>query len=146
MFEKIIVVCSGNICRSPTGEYLLKSFLPHKNIISAGVIVEQSQLTGKSADFTATNIAKRHHIILTDHKAQQLTEQMCLENDLILVMEQHHLEEVSAISPHSRGKIMRFGHWLDNKEIPDPYKKSIESYEFAWQLLAASAALWAEKF
>ncbi len=146
MFENIIVVCSGNICRSPTGEYLLKSLLPHKNIISAGVIVEQSRLVGKSADFTAANIAKHHHINLDDHKAQQLTEQMCRENDLILVMEQHHLEEVSLISPHSRGKIMRFGHWLGNKEIPDPYKKSVEYYEFVWNLLATSAALWAEKF
>ncbi len=146
MFENIIVVCSGNICRSPTGEYLLKSLLPHKNIISAGVIVEQSRLAGKPADLTAATIAKRHQINLEPHKAQQLTEQMCIKNDLILVMEQHHLEAVSLISPHSRGKIMRFGHWLGNEEILDPYKKSVGAYELAWQLLAASAALWAENF
>lgn len=41
MFNKILVVCVGNICRSPTGESLLKALLPNKTIDSAGVATEK---------------------------------------------------------------------------------------------------------
>ena len=37
MFNSILVVCVGNICRSPTGERLLQQLLPEKEITSAGV-------------------------------------------------------------------------------------------------------------
>ena len=46
MFEKILVVCVGNICRSPTGERLLRERLPGRDIRSAGV----SALVDKPAD------------------------------------------------------------------------------------------------
>ncbi|MBJ6973770.1 low molecular weight phosphotyrosine protein phosphatase, partial [Vibrio cholerae] len=49
MFNNILVVCVGNICRSPIGERLLKQQLPHKNIASAGLASEKSPLVGKSA-------------------------------------------------------------------------------------------------
>jgi len=38
MFDSILVVCVGNICRSPTGERLLKQHLPDKEIASAGIV------------------------------------------------------------------------------------------------------------
>ncbi|MDF5612440.1 low molecular weight phosphotyrosine protein phosphatase, partial [Vibrio parahaemolyticus] len=49
MFSNILVVCVGNICRSPTGERLLQQLLPDKQISSAGIAVEKSRLTGKPA-------------------------------------------------------------------------------------------------
>ncbi|MGB2147778.1 MAG: low molecular weight phosphotyrosine protein phosphatase, partial [Vibrio toranzoniae] len=44
MFDKILVVCVGNICRSPTGERVLQQLLPNKNIASAGIAAEKSRL------------------------------------------------------------------------------------------------------
>ncbi|HEH9676614.1 TPA: low molecular weight phosphotyrosine protein phosphatase, partial [Pasteurella multocida] len=50
MFEQILVVCMGNICRSPVGEKLLQHHFPEKNITSAGLVTERSCLVDKPAD------------------------------------------------------------------------------------------------
>ncbi|NGO00117.1 low molecular weight phosphotyrosine protein phosphatase [Grimontia sp. S25] len=145
MFNKILVVCVGNICRSPTGEYLLKSLLPGKQIDSAGIAVEKSKLTGKPADSMATQVAADHGISLVGHGSRQLTEAMASEYDLILVMEKGHIDAVCNIAPAARGKTMLFGQWIGQKDIPDPYKQSREAFDFAWSLLDESAQAWAKK-
>ena len=101
-FDSILVVCVGNICRSPTAERLLKQALPHKTISSAGI----SALAGHAADDTATAVADQNGVSLEGHVARQLTREMCQQHDLILVMEQKHMEAVSRIAPEVRGKLI----------------------------------------
>ncbi|CAI2137132.1 Low molecular weight protein-tyrosine-phosphatase wzb [Serratia fonticola] len=140
MFDSILVVCVGNICRSPTGERLLKRVLPSKRIASAGL----GALVGKPADLNAVEVANKYDLSLDEHKAQQLTSDMCREYDLILVMEKGHIDAVSRIAPEVRGKTMLFGHWLEQREIADPYRQSREAFEFVYQLLDESAQKWAK--
>jgi protein-tyrosine phosphatase len=140
MFDSILVVCVGNICRSPTGEHLLKQVLPNKRITSAGI----SALVGKGADATAMNIADAHNLSLEGHVAKQLTKELCREYSLILVMEKGHIDAVCRLAPEIRGKTMLFGHWLEQREIPDPYRKSAEAFEFVYRLLADSSQKWAQ--
>lgn len=141
MFDSILVVCVGNICRSPTGERLLRKLLPEKKINSAGL----GALVGKPADNFASQVALLHEISLDGHIAQQLTIQLCREHELILVMEKKHIEAVCKLLPEIRGKVMLYGHWNENKEIPDPYKKSIEAFEFVFNELSASTVEWAKR-
>ncbi|WP_273858895.1 arsenate reductase/protein-tyrosine-phosphatase family protein [Photobacterium sp. GSS17] len=141
MFEKILVVCVGNICRSPSGEYLLKSLLPHKQIASAGV----GALVGKPADAKAVEVALEHGVNMEGHSARQLTAEMCCEYDLILVMEKGHVEAVTRIAPEARGKTMLFGQWIGQKNIPDPYRQSREAFEHAYALIDEAANAWAKK-
>ncbi|WP_298768999.1 low molecular weight protein-tyrosine-phosphatase [uncultured Shewanella sp.] len=145
MFNKILVVCVGNICRSPSGEYLLKNLLPLKQVDSAGIATEKSRLSRKPADSMAIKIAKQNGVDLTPHKARQLTSELCQEYDLILVMEKGHIDAVSSISPAARGKTMLFGQWIGQQDIPDPYKLSQEAFEHAYALIEKSANLWADK-
>lgn len=141
MFEKILVVCVGNICRSPSGEYLLKSLLPHKHIASAGV----GALVGKPADTKAAEVALEHGVNMEGHNARQLTAEICREHDLILVMEKGHIEAVTRIAPEARGKTMLFGQWIGQKDIPDPYRQSREAFEHAYALIEEAADAWAKK-
>jgi protein-tyrosine phosphatase len=60
-------------------------------------------------------------------------------------METEHLEQVSRIAPEVRGKTMLLGHWLQGKEIPDPYRKSDEAFESVYRLIDQSCQHWAEK-
>ena len=99
MFEKILVVCVGNICRSPTGERLLRERLPGRDIRSAGV----SALVDKPADQVASEVAQQHGVSLEGHVARQLNRALCQEADLILVMEKGHISAVTAIDPGARG-------------------------------------------
>ncbi len=139
MFNKILVVCFGNICRSPTAERLLQKYLPEKEITSAGI----GALVGQSADIQAIKTAKKESLSLEGHLARQLTAGLCRENDLILVMEKRQMEFISDLVPEARGKIMLFGHWNGKKEIPDPYKKSTEAFESVYRLLDEAAHKWA---
>ena len=134
MFNNILVVCVGNICRSPSGEYLLKSLLPNKNVESAGV----GALVGKPADKLACQVA-------AGHQGRQLTSALCREFDLILVMEQGHINAVTNIAPEARGKTMLFSQWLQKQDIPDPYRQRKEAFDHAYKLIEASAKAWAQK-
>lgn len=138
MINSILVVCVGNICRSPTGERLLKSLLPEKKIASAGL----GALVGEAADGTASSVADAHGISLKGHIARQLTSDMCRDYDLILVMEKKHVDLVNRINPSVRGKTMLFGHWLNQQEIADPYKKSRDAFEAVYGILENAAQKW----
>ena len=139
-FDSILIVCVGNICRSPTAERLLQQALPHKTISSAGI----AALTGHSADATAAEVALQHAVSLEGHIAQQLTSRLCQQYDLILVMEQKHIDAVTRLAPEVRGKTMRFGHWLQ-RDIPDPYRQSREAFEFTFDLIAEASRAWAQR-
>ncbi|MEI2263838.1 arsenate reductase/protein-tyrosine-phosphatase family protein [Erwinia sp. CGal63] len=138
MINSILVVCVGNICRSPTGERLLKQALPDKKIASAGL----GALVDHAADDTASSVAAEHGVSLAGHRAQQLTSAMCRDYDLILVMEKKHVDLVNRINPSVRGKTMLFGHWLNQQEIADPYKKSRDAFEAVYGLLEKAAQKW----
>ena len=104
MFNKILVVCVGNICRSPTGESLLKTLLPNKTIDSAGVATGKSRLVGKPADAMAIEVAASNGVNLNLHQARQLTSAVCRDYDLILVMEAGHKEAVIGLPPKRAAK------------------------------------------
>lgn len=138
MINSVLVVCVGNICRSPTGERLLQRALPDKRIASAGIAAMREY----PADATASEVAEQQGLSLAEHCAQQLTASLCREYDLILVMEKRHIEQVSRIDPTARGKTMLFGHWLNQQEIADPYKKSREAFEEVYRLLDNATQKW----
>ena len=145
MFNNILVVCVGNICRSPLGEAMLQNLLPHKKVASAGVAAEKSRLVGKPADEKAILVANERDIDLSNHRSQQVSSALCAEFDLILVMEKGHIEAITAIAPEVRGKTMLFGQWIGQKDVPDPYKQSKEAFDYAYQLIEQAAQAWAKK-
>lgn len=141
MFDNILVVCIGNICRSPTAERLLRLHYPEKMISSAGI----AALEGQPADSTASLVAAAHGVLLDGHIARQLTHQLCQDADLILVMEKEHISAVHYIAPSVRGKILLFGHWLAQHEITDAYGMSKDAHEYIYQSLARAADSWVGK-
>ena len=129
-FNSILVVCTGNICRSPIGERLLRKRLP-------GV--------KHPADATAADVAANHGVSLEGHAGRKLTAEMARNYDLILAMESEHIAQVTAIAPEVRGKTMLFGQWLEQKEIPDPYRKSQDAFEHVYGMLERASQEWAKR-
>ena len=82
MFNSILVVCVGNICRSPVAERMLQKLLPEKKVSSAGV----GALVGNPVDGLAAKVADEHGIDTSGHYARQLTPEICRTADLILAM------------------------------------------------------------
>ena len=141
MFNSILVVCTGNICRSPIGERILKQLLPTMQVDSAGT----AALIDHNADNSAIKIAKKHGISLEGHKGKQFTAKLARNYDLILAMEKIHINQIEKKAPEARGKTMLFGHWLENRDIPDPYRKSDEAFASVFVLIQRSSQLWVEK-
>lgn len=141
MFNSILVVCTGNICRSPIGERLLRQQLPGKLVTSAGI----HGLEGHPADEDALNVALRHGLSLDGHVARKLTRSQMVKSDLILAMEPQHLHFIAAVAPELRGRSLLFGHWLEQQDIPDPYRKSSEAFEYVFELLGKASQEWARR-
>nr|AIN44229.1 Wzb [Klebsiella pneumoniae] len=97
MFSTILIVCTGNICRSPIGERYLQQLLPSKNISSAGT----QALVDHEADQSADEVARKNGISLAGHLGRQFTSKLSKEYELILVMEKNHIEHISNIAPES---------------------------------------------
>lgn len=141
MFHNILVVCLGNICRSPTAERILQKKLPQHCISSAGI----RALAGKDADFQAIKTALKHGTIVAGHTARQLDAALCEQADLILVMESSQIDKVADISPSARSKTMLLAQWLPKKSIPDPYNQSEEVFESVYNQIEEAAQSWADK-
>jgi len=140
MFDSVLVVCAGNICRSPTAEYVLKSKLQGKNVAvsSAGL----TALEGKPADAQAQQIASAHNIDMSEHQGRQITSNLVANNSVILVMELRHVNDLCARYPQARGKTFLLGKWIGDKEIPDPYRQSQEAFEHVYALIDSACSAW----
>ncbi len=140
MFNSVLMVCAGNICRSPTAEYVLKSKLVGKSVevSSAGL----TALEGKPADAQAQQIASAFNIDMSEHQGRQLTSNLVTNNSVILVMEKRHVTDLCARYPQARGKTFLLGKWLGEKEIPDPYRQSIEAFEHVYALIDSACSAW----
>ncbi|MCD6048130.1 MAG: protein tyrosine phosphatase [Gammaproteobacteria bacterium] len=142
--KNILIVCLGNICRSPMGEGLLKQFaidnsLPLQ-VSSAGI----TAMVGHPADPKAIEIMKKRDIDISQHAPTQLTQELLRQMDLVLVMEEWQKKEIGCLFPSSYGKVHRLGKW-GNFEIPDPYRKPIEQFEASCQLIEQGLRDWQER-
>lgn len=129
MINKILVLCLGNICRSPMAEGLLKEKFPEKTITSAGL----RGMTGWTADPTSIRIMQEHGIDITQHRGKNLTREMIEEADLILTMEDRQTQTVESRFPEAQGKVVRLGVC----DIADPFNRSPEFFEKTFDLIEA---------
>ncbi|MEB3733221.1 low molecular weight protein-tyrosine-phosphatase [Halopseudomonas pachastrellae] len=142
MFKSILVVCVGNICRSPMAEAMLLDQCRTKGITvaSAGV----GALVGKPMDATALEVLKENGLDHPTHQARQLTREMAHQYDLILTMEPRHVHDILSIAPEARGKTFLLGKWQSDKAIPDPYRQQRPAFEHVYKLISEGTASWSK--
>ena len=141
MYDSILVVCVGNICRSPVGERLLRKALPDKKVDSAGL----AAVVGHAADETAARVAAEHGIDVEGHVAQQLTGELGRQYDLILVMEPAHRQAVMNSFPQLSGRVMLFDQWTGAGGVRDPFRKPIDFHQDVIRQLVTASQAWADK-
>jgi len=135
--KHILFVCTGNICRSPFAEGLLKKLVQKKGLDdvvsdSAGLLA----LPGNSATGLAQKVAAEYDIDLSGHVAKSVREDIINKNDLILVMEKPHAENLLDIFPEAEGKVFLIRHFASfgsrNRGVADPYGLNYEAYRFCF--------------
>jgi protein-tyrosine phosphatase len=128
MFSTFLMVCVGNICRSPMAEAVLSSRLRSLGrpgrVESAGI----SALVGEPADPIAAELMRERGLDISRHRARQLTPELLGDFDLVLVMEEGHRRAVEQLHPASRGRVQLLGRF-GGFDIPDPYRGSRADFE-----------------
>lgn len=128
--KNILFVCTGNSCRSPMAEGIMKEFLKKENISwnveSAGI----GAPVGMPASKEASEILKEQNIDISAHRARLLTEEMLKKSDYILVMEQYHKEKIIGRFPKMANRVYLLSELSDaiTKDMPDPIGKPISDY------------------
>lgn len=143
MIRHILVVCVGNICRSPMAEALLRSALRGQD----GITVESAGLGAlvghPAADFSIELMDEIGEDI-RPHRARQIHPDMVRAADLVLVMESGHKRAIDEADPTARGKVHRLGEW-QARDIDDPYRQPKEAFREALADIQDGVSSWAEK-
>lgn len=135
--KAILVVCEGNICRSPMAEAVLAAALPDVRLHSAGL----SALVGQPADDVAVELLAARGLDIAPHRARQINRQLCLDSDLVFVMEKEQRRRLEKTYPETCGRVFRLGEFLD-QDVPDPYRQSPEAFRSALALIDKSISQW----
>jgi protein-tyrosine phosphatase len=137
VIRNILVVCVGNICRSPIAQGLLARRLADRTVWSAGL----SALTGQPADAFAVDVAAAAGLDISAHRSQQVSRWMCETAELILVMEQGHRYELEQRFPLVRGKVYRVGE-AEQFDIADPFRMPKAAFAAAYQEIESGVSAW----
>lgn len=137
--KSILAVCIGNICRSPMAEALLASALPQASVSSAGT----GALVGQPADPMAQQLMLARGLDIGAHRARQLSQLLCQQADIILVMDTEQRRHLETLYPATRGKVFRIGEFA-KLDVPDPYTQGEAAFEHALSLITAGTDKWAE--
>jgi protein-tyrosine phosphatase len=140
MIQRVLVVCIGNICRSPMAEGLIRQAIPGVQISSAGL----SALVGRGADPIALQIMAEIGVDISAHRARMLTDAIAREADLILVMDDRQKQQLATLYPYVRGKVYKLGE-ANDQDIPDPYRRDTEVFRTAFSLIENGVNEWVKR-
>lgn len=132
----VLVVCTGNTCRSPLAVAALREELgPDRErveIVSAGTAASE----GQPATSLSVEVARRDGVELSSHRSRRLTPALARAADVILVMEREHARAVQALGGDPR-RTHVLNEWPEPGEpelpVSDPFGASSEAYEECWR-------------
>lgn len=135
---RVLMVCLGNICRSPLAEGIFKSKVDPENFFvdSAGT---GSYHVGELPDPRSIEIARHHQIDITDQRARQFKVQDFDEFDMILVMDQSNYYNVMRLARNEddKSKVSLILDVLNQStnEVPDPYYGGANGFKLVFDML-----------
>lgn len=139
---KVLFVCMGNICRSPTAQGVFTRHVAESNL--SEVILIDSAGThayhiGEPPDRRASAAAQRRGIDLTDQKARRVEEADFEVFDYVLAMDQSNYEHLASLClPEHRSRLhlfLDFAPELAGRDVPDPYYGGATGFERVLDLI-----------
>ena len=147
----VLMVCTGNICRSPTAEGVLRHLAGERGL--AERIVVRSAGTndyhvGECPDPRAMKHAAQRGYDLSSQRAMQVREKHFHEFDYILAMDRGHLKVLERIQPKDAkaklGLFLEASERWKGEDVPDPYYGAAHGFEHVLDMVEEAAARWLE--
>jgi len=136
----LLFVCTGNICRSPMAEFLLRSQLPAEcswRVESAGT----SAAPGMPASAGAIEVMAEMEIDIRAHRSRPLTEALVREAEVIVAMTRDHRDTILDHFPIAARRIFLLGSFAPvsgEREISDPFGGSVQIYRLCRDTIAST--------
>ncbi len=147
MPHKVLFVCTGNICRSPTAEGVARGLATQRGLEhlfefdSAGT---HGYHIGNPPDPRSIAAALRRGYDLAPLRARRVTEFDFIRFDRLLAMDREHLESLQRACPRAHqkklGLFLDFSERFDEDEVPDPYYGGVQGFEHVLDLVEDAAA------
>jgi protein-tyrosine phosphatase len=145
----VLMVCTGNICRSPTAEGVLRH-LAEKRGLAKRVVVRSAGTNdyhvGERPDPRAMKHASSRGYDLSSQRAMLVREKHFHEYDYILAMDRGHLRALQRMQPE--GAKAKLGLFLEasarwkGEDVPDPYYGAAQGFEYVLDMVEEAAERW----
>lgn len=123
--ERLLIVCTGNTCRSPMAAALARKYMPWAEVISAGT----ATITGLPASIGAMDAMQEMGLNIDDHASRPVNQYLLDEADLVLTMTEEHKIAILNFMPEVADKVFTLGEFAGTAvTIPDPFGGSLEEY------------------
>lgn len=123
---KVLMVCTGNTCRSPMAEGLLKQMCTACDVLSAGIHAAD----GSAPSENAVRVMHKRGIDISGHRAATVTALVMQQADVVLSMTRQQKQVLRLMFPKEAEKIMTLGEFAQiDAEIPDPFMADETVYE-----------------
>jgi len=129
--KRILIVCTGNICRSPMATGLLRQRLAKDGLDSDVMVYSVGTwgLDGEPASEHAVQVMAERGVDISDHRARTLQRYDVESADLILTMEERHRRSIFHAQPGMLRKVFLFSEMAgEHCDVEDPYGLSVEEY------------------
>lgn len=142
--NRILIVCIGNICRSPMAEAILQ-----QRLLDRGLQIEVSSaglhaLVDSPADPMAQELLAERGVDISMHRARQLTQKLVFDADLILTMDSKQEQQLVHHYLGAKGRVYRIGQ-ISGFDVSDPYKRPRVIFEQALALIDQGVDEWQKR-
>jgi protein-tyrosine phosphatase len=143
---KVLFVCLGNICRSPTADGIFRELVKRKKL-DQKITVDSAGTgdwhIGKAPDARTIAAARKRGYDLSVLRARQVSSVDFDEFDYVLAMDDNNLRDLHRLKPVSfaghLGLFLDFGSHQSHREVPDPYYGGSDGFELVLDLVEEAA-------
>ncbi|MCK0159834.1 low molecular weight protein-tyrosine-phosphatase [Allomuricauda sp. F6463D] len=148
MKTKVLMVCLGNICRSPLAEGILQSKVDQDDVLvdSAGTA---GYHIGNPPDKRSIAVAQKYGLNIKNQKCRKFSKKDFTEFDHIYVMDRSNFSDIASLAENqeqaNKVKLLLSEAEMDIREVPDPYYGGTDGFENVYQMIDTACEAIAKK-